>query len=99
MKLHNAILAASLVGAGLLAAGSAAADPEAILKEKGCLGCHAWDKKKVGPAYNDVAKKYKGQAGAAEKLAAEVTAGKPPHPKVKASPEEAKEAVTYILSK
>lgn len=98
MKRRTRIIASLLASAGALLATSALADGEAILKEKGCLGCHAWDKKKVGPAYNDVSAKYKGQAGAADKLAAEVSGGKP-HPKVKASPEEVKEAVTYILSK
>ena len=29
------------------------------LKEHGCLACHDMDKKKVGPAYKDVAAKYK----------------------------------------
>jgi len=37
---------------------------QAELKEHGCLTCHAIDKKKVGPAYRDVATKYKGKAAA-----------------------------------
>jgi cytochrome c len=40
-----------------------------------CTGCHAVDKKMVGPAYKDVAAKYKGQAGAAASLAAKVRKG------------------------
>jgi len=31
------------------------------LKEHGCLGCHAVDTKKVGPAFKDVSAKYKGK--------------------------------------
>jgi len=31
------------------------------LKEHGCLGCHAVDKKKVGPAHKDVSAKYQGK--------------------------------------
>lgn len=99
MNSRKTVVALLLASVGVFAAGNALADPEAILKSKGCLGCHAWDKKKVGPAYNDVAAKYKGKAGAVDKLTAEVSAGKPPHPKVKASEAEVKEAVTYILSK
>ena len=33
------------------------------MKKDGCAACHAIDKKVVGPAYNDVAAKYKGDAG------------------------------------
>ncbi|HXZ49829.1 MAG TPA: c-type cytochrome [Usitatibacter sp.] len=99
MKTRNVVLSLALAVAGVSAASQALADPEAILKKDGCLRCHSWDKAKVGPAYNDVAKKYKGQAGAVDKLVAEITAGKPPHPTIKATPEEAKEAITYILSK
>ena len=35
-----------------------------LVKESGCLTCHAVDKKKIGPAFKDVAKKYKGKADA-----------------------------------
>ena len=34
---------------------------EALAKSKNCMACHAIDKKLVGPAYKDVAKKYAGQ--------------------------------------
>jgi len=99
MKSRISILALLLASAGVMAAGTALADGETLLKTKGCLGCHAFDKKKVGPAYNDVKAKFKGQAGAADKLAAEISAGHPPHPKVKVTKDEAKEAIEYILSK
>jgi cytochrome c len=33
-----------------------------LAKKNNCLACHAVDKKIVGPAYQDVAKKYAGQA-------------------------------------
>ena len=39
---------------------------EAAAKSAGCLNCHAVDTKKVGPAFKDVAKKDKRQAGAEE---------------------------------
>ena len=54
-----------LLAAGLLAAPGAFAD-EALAKKHNCTACHAVDKKLVGPAYKDVAKKYKGQNVAAK---------------------------------
>ncbi len=50
-------------------------DASALARAKGCLACHSVDKKIVGPAYKDVAAKYKGDAGALDRLAAKVKAG------------------------
>jgi cytochrome c len=81
-----------------------AADMTALAKSKNCLACHAVDKKLVGPAYQDVAAKYAGQAGAAAKLENAVLHGTsgawgpvpmPANPQV--SPAEAKQLVTWIL--
>lgn len=36
----------------------------ALAQKNSCTACHAVDKKLVGPAYSDVAKKYKGQKDA-----------------------------------
>jgi cytochrome c len=58
----------------LVAAGPALAD-QALATAKNCMACHAIDKKLVGPAYKDVAAKYAGQAGAADKLAAKIQKG------------------------
>jgi cytochrome c len=38
---------------------------EALAKKHNCLACHTVDKKMVGPAYKEIAKKYKGQNVAA----------------------------------
>jgi cytochrome c len=71
-------------------AGAAAAGPvlaqsaEDLMKSKGCLGCHDFDKKKVGPAFKDVAAKHKGSAGAKNTIVAKLKDGKG-HPKVNAS--------------
>jgi cytochrome c len=45
-------------------------------KERGCLNCHDIDKKKVGPAFQDSAAKFKGKSAA--DLAASVKS-KPVH--------------------
>jgi cytochrome c len=36
----------------------------ALAKQNACLGCHAIDKKIVGPSFQAVAQKYKGDSGA-----------------------------------
>jgi cytochrome c len=66
----------ALLAAGLMLVGMkpALAD-EALAKKYNCTACHAVDKKMVGPAYKDVAKKYKGQAGIEAKLAEKVKKG------------------------
>lgn len=70
MKVHRI----AMLACGLAFAGSAAADLTMAQKE-GCLGCHSVDKKIVGPAWKDVAAKYKGDAGAEAKLLKKVREG------------------------
>jgi cytochrome c len=48
---------------------------EALAQKSGCLACHSIDKKVLGPAYKDVAAKYKGDKTAEAKLVAKVKAG------------------------
>lgn len=65
-----------IAAAGLMVAGSAiATDMPDLAKKNGCAACHAIDKKVVGPAWMDVAKKYKGDAGAEAKLITKVSKG------------------------
>ena len=68
---HFALIAAALA----LVATPAFADPEAAMNKAGCMACHAKDKKQVGPSFKDIAAKYAGQAGAADKLAGKVVKG------------------------
>lgn len=72
--MHKPTVLAAALAAGLLAAPVAQADM-AMAKKYNCTACHQVDKKVVGPSYKDVAKKYKGQADAAAKLAAKVKKG------------------------
>jgi len=46
-----------------------------VANKAACTACHSLDKKLVGPAYKEVAKKYKGNAGAPALLAAKVRKG------------------------
>jgi cytochrome c len=77
----------------------------ALAQSKNCLSCHAVDKKVVGPAYKDVAAKYKGDKSAVDRLAAKVQKGgggvwgpvpMPANPQVNEA--EAKKLVTWVLS-
>ena len=87
-----------LAAAGTVATGAVQAQSGAdVLKAKGCLGCHEMDKKKVGPAYKDVAAKYKGNKDAEGMLLGKLKEGKG-HPKVAASDAELKAAVQHVLA-
>ena len=89
-KLVLLVMAGALAGAGV-------AQAQDVLKAKGCLNCHEMDKKKVGPAYKDVAAKYKGNKDAEATLVAKIKEGKS-HPKVSASDDELKAAIKQVLS-
>lgn len=54
---------------------AAEVDVQAVLKANACLGCHAVAQKIVGPAYHDVAVKYKNDPQALAKLEASIKAG------------------------
>ena len=70
------LLLLSLAGTALIAAGAAhAQSADELLKKHGCTACHAIDKKLIGPAYVDVAAKYKGDAKAATTLFESVKKG------------------------
>jgi len=90
-------IASVLIAAGLVAASPAQANME-LAKKSNCMACHAVDKKLVGPAYLDVAKKYAGDKEAAKALAAKIKAGSkgvwgqipmPPNPNLKDADAEA----------
>jgi len=93
----------------LLAAAAVMATPalanEELAKKNACTACHAIDKKLVGPAYKEVAKKYKGDAKAEAMLVEKVKKGgtgvwgqvpMPPNASVK--DEDIKTLVKWILS-
>jgi cytochrome c len=78
---------------------------EAMAKKYNCTACHAIDKKLVGPAYKDVAKKYKNQAGMQAKLIEKVKKGGAgvwgpiPMPPNSAVPDaDVKKLVEWVLS-
>ncbi len=108
MKLVFTLMAAcGLMAASMAHAAVDAAAAQAAVKESGCLTCHAVDKKKVGPAFKDVAKKYKGKADGEEHVTKQITtkpivdvAGeKTPHKSLKnTDPAAVKNVAEWILS-
>ena len=82
----------------------AATEGETLMKTKGCVACHAVDKKLVGPAYKDVAAKYAGDKTAAAKLADKIVKGgvgvwgQIPMPANNLTPDEAKALAAWVLS-
>lgn len=56
-------------------ASMAAPNAEALAQKSNCLMCHSVDKKILGPAYKDVAAKYKGDKTAEARLIQKVKTG------------------------
>lgn len=80
MLMPPRLLACAAAAALMLgyAGAAAAADNAAASKlatQHACLGCHAVDKKLVGPAYKDVAAKYKGDPKAIDYLSNKILKG------------------------
>ena len=105
----KALFMALAAAAGVtLAAGTLAADSktgDALTKSSGCTACHSLDKKLVGPAFKEVAAKYKNDKGAEAALVKKVKAGgkgawgevpMPPNAHVK--DDDIKSMVRWILS-
>jgi cytochrome c len=102
-KLHAALASAAIAGAFCLPA--SADDQLALATKDGCTACHSVDAKIVGPAYKDVAKKYRGDKGAQAKLEAKVKAGGagvwgeiPMPPNTQVSDADVKKLVEWVLS-
>ena len=98
-------LLATVLAAGLSAAGAVQAqDPQALLDKYKCNACHAMNEAKTGPAYLDVAARYRGDAKAASALSAAIRRGAhgvgpwhmPPHPEITEA--DARRMVSYILA-
>ena len=69
MKIAYTLLAAAAV------VGTPAWANKELAQKNACLACHAVEKKMVGPAFQDIAKKYGGQKDAEAMLAKSIKAG------------------------
>jgi cytochrome c len=81
-----------------------AVDMPELAKKSNCVACHTIDKKLVGPAWQEIAAKYKGDKGAVASLGSKIIAGgkgvwgpvpMPPNPKLAEA--DAKELATFIM--
>lgn len=95
----------AILAALLAVAPAAALADEALASKNGCLACHAVDKKVVGPAYKEVAAKYRNDKGAEAKLVDKVKKGGmgvwgqvPMPPNAQVSDADVKALVKWILS-
>ena len=95
----SALFALALPGVAL------AADAQQLLKDKACLSCHQLDKKVVGPAYKDVAAKYKARKDAEAYLVSKIKGGStgvwgpiPMPPNGTVNDDEAKTLAKFILT-
>ena len=105
-----AMAAAALLAATAACPAQAQADAaraDAAMKKAACQACHAVDKKGVGPAFKDIAQKYKGDAKAHDALVQKVRKGgagawgpvpMPPNGPDKIGDDELKNVVAWILS-
>lgn len=102
----NKLLLAALIATPIAAwTGPAQANPEEAMTKAGCLACHAKDKKLVGPSFQQIAAKYKGQDVKATLVQKVRTGGKgsfgpvpmAPNPPEKISDADLGEAVGWIL--
>ncbi len=105
MKLAFAGIASLMLVVGNAHGALDTAAAEAMMKKDGCAACHAVDKKVIGPSYQEVAAKYKGDKDAAAKLAKKVKEGGsgvwgqvPMPPNVGTSEGDIKALVDWILT-
>ena len=77
MKMKNVGIAYMTAGMLLLSGVSSADESEIkdVAKKSGCFACHKIETKLVGPAWQDVSKRYKGDEGARERLIQKVKTG------------------------
>lgn len=108
-KTHPTLAALALALAPFVVPMSAsAADASAaqgLARQNNCMKCHSVDQAKVGPAFKEVAAKYKGNKDAEAALVKhlttgpKLTGGEGTHPVIKAkSPDDTKNLVGWILS-
>ena len=97
------LLACAALTAGAGAPPAARADM-ALAQAKGCTACHDVAKKVLGPAYADVAKKYKADAGGKSTMVSSILKGSQgkwgpvPMPANKVTEEEAQKLAAWILT-
>lgn len=100
--MKKVLILAAIAGLGIATPALASME---LAQKNACTACHAVDKKLVGPAYKDVAAKYKGDAKAEAMLAEKVKKGSvgvwgqvPMPPNAGVKDEDALQLVKWILA-
>lgn len=90
---------------GVMSPAANAQDAGALAQKSNCMACHAVDKKVVGPAFKDVAGRYRGKPGAEMAVAKSIRQGSsgnwggmPMPPNAGVSDEQAKQLAKWVLS-
>ncbi|MGF6763349.1 cytochrome c [Paraburkholderia sp. GAS33] len=107
VRKSGAVVVALVGFAGLVTAAWADDAPrgQMIARANACMGCHAVDRKVVGPSFQQIAAKYKGDAQAPAKLVNKVKDGgsgvwgvlpMPPHPAM--SDADIRTVVDWVLA-
>ncbi|WP_250514366.1 c-type cytochrome [Caballeronia sp. INDeC2] len=101
----GAVLIAASFGAFAAEQPGSSANAIAIARSNACMGCHAIDRKLVGPSFQQVAEKYKGDPQAGAKLEKKVKNGgagvwgsipMPSHPRMNDA--DIKAVVAWVLA-
>ncbi|PRF44401.1 c-type cytochrome [Burkholderia multivorans] len=104
-RIVQGAVAASLVGAWSAGAHAQVGDGLRVARSNACLGCHAVDRKLVGPSFKDIAARYKGDPQAVAKLSKKVKDGgsgvwgaipMPAHPRM--SDADLRSVVEWVLA-
>ncbi|MEY8170371.1 c-type cytochrome [Burkholderia multivorans] len=104
-RIVQGAVAASLVGAWGAGAHAQVGDGLRVARSNACLGCHAVDRKLVGPSFKDIAARYKGDPQAVAKLSKKVKDGgsgvwgaipMPAHPRM--SDADLRSVVEWVLA-
>ncbi|KQW57544.1 c-type cytochrome [Variovorax sp. Root411] len=69
------VLLSAALGLGLVGLAAPAFADLALATSKNCMSCHAVERKVLGPAFKDVAAKYKDDKGAVDTLASKIVKG------------------------
>jgi cytochrome c len=103
--IFSAVVVAASFGVSAAEQPVSSANAMSIARSNACMGCHAIDRKLVGPSFRQVAEKYKGQPQAGAQLEKKVRNGgsgvwgpipMPSHPRMNDA--DIKTVVAWILA-
>jgi len=101
-------IAISLAGILALGLANTAVADQALAQQAGCMGCHKVDSKLIGPAFKDIAARYRDDGGAIDALVNKVKGGSQPGqplnwgtmamPPSPANPDDIRKVITWVMT-